>query len=43
MKCQKCKQFKLFDNMFGFCKKYKEQALLTENCKIITSKMVKKE
>lgn len=32
-KCAKCKEFKLFDNMFGFCKKYKEQVLLNEKCK----------
>lgn len=39
MKCKKCKQYKLIDNMFGYCKKFNEQALLTENCKIIKERV----
>ena len=38
-KCSKCKEFKLYDNMFGFCKKYKQQVLINENCKIIEDKV----
>lgn len=38
-KCTQCKEFQLFDNMFGFCKKYKEQTLINENCKIIEEKV----
>lgn len=37
-KCMHCKEFKLFDNMFGYCKKYNTQALIHENCKIIKEK-----
>ena len=38
-KCMHCKEFQLFDNIFGFCKKYKQQALINENCKIIKEKV----
>ena len=33
--CRKCRQFKHYEDLFGYCRKYETQALITENCKII--------
>lgn len=38
MNCRRCKQFKLHDGIFGYCRRYHEQALLTENCEEIKEK-----
>ncbi len=37
--CRYCKQFKLHDDIFGYCKKYDEQALMTENCNTVKERI----
>ncbi|WP_292475031.1 hypothetical protein [Methanosphaera sp.] len=39
MNCRHCKHFKNHSDIFGYCKKYDEQALLTENCKQIKERI----
>ena len=34
-KCYYCRNYIKHDEIFGYCKKYQEQAMGSENCKII--------
>ena len=35
MICRKCRHFLHYEDLFGYCRKYETQALITEKCNTI--------